>query len=462
MNMGTPSPRSPGSGRKAAKEQPPTPLMHLLPHITMSCLERHAAGRPAKLSDMCRRKLSQSFLKFGDIEKRLPLQDLQQIFSAVPHDVPATMAISRICNEDYFRERSKATFPLRSLSVVDHGNSWKQLFLELTLQQELENMGKPDWPSNVDIKELTTLCRAFVFSLSLNLQRGAKETHAKVVEVIDSLPNLCRITLRCADDNMSATPSRELGVGGLTLPFARSLAVSMRRLQMLTSVNLSSNLINDRIVRVLCKGFEGICTLRDLDLAHNKISDRGAHYVAQMLDESTTLSTLSLRDNLLHDNGLLKLGATLEHNNSLQRLDVSLNRVGDTGASAMFKDLRKNTSLTHLSLSSNAITEASEAALELLLRENRTLEHLDLSGNGVAVPEGVPTQCKIDVRRCLVVPSEEEGGEMQQEGNGMIVAAEDADAPDAESAGGGTGAVEDAAVDTETVVAGGAAGGGSA
>lgn len=97
-----------------------------------------------KLSEMCIRVIVTNFeseaanLTLGSpLLKGLPLKYRPLVIAGISTDLPLNIAGPLIPDPEYWKRRAKSKFKLAS--VRDHGHSWKRLFFELHIQNQIES-----------------------------------------------------------------------------------------------------------------------------------------------------------------------------------------------------------------------------------------------------------------------------------------------------------------------------------
>jgi hypothetical protein len=68
---------------------------------------------------------------------KVPKKYKDAVVESIALDLQLSIAAPLIEEPDYWQRRAKAAFPVAS--VAEHGNSWKRLYFELYIRQELEN-----------------------------------------------------------------------------------------------------------------------------------------------------------------------------------------------------------------------------------------------------------------------------------------------------------------------------------
>jgi Leucine Rich repeat len=113
---------------------------------------------------------------------------------------------------------------------------------------------------------------------------------------------------------------------GMKISDASSIASALPACSCLTSLILSSNLIDDDLLRMLMAGLAKGATLTHLDVSHNRITNHGARLLSKLLGAKSALTSLSLADNQIHAEGGRYLGRALRTNDALSSLNLRLNR----------------------------------------------------------------------------------------------------------------------------------------
>ena len=269
--------------------------------------------------------------------------------------------------------RNSGCTGLRRLSCLRATRSAKQVF---SVQQALA---------------LAEHCPALEHAAS----RVACASAADAARVGSTLPGPLKLVLGRVDDVANAFAELQLlpSVVALELPAAwwqaagaAVLASALDRAGeggSVTSVDLSSNQIEDAGVRFLAVTLQDNKTLTNLDLTTNYIQHAGAAALADALRINSTLRVLVLNDNRLYDVGVAAIADALHVNTGIADLQLNGNGCGDAGAAAMAEALQVNRTLTSLELEGNGITPIGVALLSLALVVNGPLLHLSLANNPV-------------------------------------------------------------------------------
>lgn len=150
------------------------------------------------------------------------------------------------------------------------------------------------------------------------------------------------------------------------------LVESFKNNSTLKTLDLSSNQISDRSIRLLSTVLlpEEKCSLKSLNLSNNFISNQGAKYLSEMLRTNTTLTELWLGNNDIGSEGIEELTDILAYDNqTLKYLSLSSNRfVNDESIDDFINLLKENRTLTSLWLTDCNISEQNKIRLQQLAK----------------------------------------------------------------------------------------------
>lgn len=352
------------------------------PSIRFRALEK-VRLRPPSLVQICLRRVAQNFLSYENLHQKLGRKQLEDVFAMLDLNMPLPEAATRISDENYWKRRSQAKH--RNAQVEKHGVSWKQTYLELELQQALEQVpitvefGNPELEA---LRDQVMASRLHIFQLQI----GQFPSHLDISFIFDALPALCSLSITYGNKHLGMDYERAMF--GMKISDAQYLARNIRVSQTLVSLSLPCNMIDDELVKVLMGGLTYGHMLTSLDLSHNKIGDRGARRLASMLDPDYCIQSMDLSDNQIHANGCMHLGAHLAKNSTCEVLNLRLNRCEDNGVSHLFQDLCANKHLKRLNISCNDLTVRCLPYMNAMITENSSLVELDLSANPLYQAEG--------------------------------------------------------------------------
>jgi len=356
-------------------------MMKPKPPIRFRALEK-VKVRPRSLVQICLQRVAENFLNYDNLHQKLGRKQLEDVYAILDLEIPLPEAAQRINDENYWKRRTQAKH--RNAQVEKHGMSWKQTFLELELQEALEQVpitveyGNPELEA---LKQQVMASRLHVFQLSIS----QFPSHLDLSFLFDALPALSSFGITYGNRRLGMDYERAMF--GMKISDAQYLARDIRVSQTLVSLSLPCNMIDDELVKVLMGGLSYGHMLTHLDLSHNKIGDRGARRLASLLDPDYCLQALDLSDNQIHANGCMHLGAHLAENVTCQVLNLRLNRCEDNGVSHLFQDMCVNKYLQTLNISCNDLTLRCLPYLNSMLAENCTLTELDISANPLQMAE---------------------------------------------------------------------------
>jgi hypothetical protein len=110
----------------------------------------------------------------------------QSIVKLIDVSLPMTTTARNVNFEFYWEKKCKQ---LKNCRKEDHGNSYKQAFIERKIQTLLENL--KDDSSEFDLRKELQAARFEVFCLKI----GQLRSHLKMETVFKELPNLSYLTL---------------------------------------------------------------------------------------------------------------------------------------------------------------------------------------------------------------------------------------------------------------------------
>ena len=263
----------------------------------------------------------------------------------------------------------------KNIKREQHGNSFKQAYIETHIQTLLENFQSEDAQGEV-IKELEA-ARYEVFCLIITqLQKF------NIQAVFQYLPNLSYLTLTYGAKHVGMEYERPLF--GMKMSDATTFKECLRTTTSLTYLSLPGNLIDDDLIGILIKGLMLNKTITQLDLSHNKIGQSGARKISKYLLQSQILTHLNLGDNCINYEGSRYLCQALKVNKSLVNLNLKLNRIDDKAGQKMCIDLRvKESCLETLNLAANLLGNMFCESLSEYITYNTSIKRLDISSNQI-------------------------------------------------------------------------------
>ncbi len=172
-----------------------------------------------------------------------------------------------------------------------------------------------------------------------------------------------------------------------TALMARNAAVidAIRKLRnnTITTLDLSSQQINDTGAKLLADALRNNSSLTRLNLSSNQITEVGAAALTEVLQVNKSIIVFLFYDNQIGDLGATAIAQALKINKTLDTLDLNSNHIGDPGAIAIGKALEINTRLAYLYLYANQIGNNGVTALANALKLNKFLAHLIIHSNQI-------------------------------------------------------------------------------
>ena len=206
------------------------------------------------------------------------------------------------------------------------------------------------------VEPLTRLPQTIQLSSDFVHRLHIKElkSHMDVSILFENLPILTDLGIIYGHRRVGMDYERSMF--GMKNADATCLAKAIKyKAELLTMIDLSSNLMDDDKLRLLVTGLLDNDTVTHIDVSHNRIADRGARALARLLGETSVITSLNLCDNEIHGEGGKALGRVLTHNRSLLSLNMRLNRLGDDGGRLLAEGLRANRALRELNCCGNAL-----------------------------------------------------------------------------------------------------------
>ncbi|KDO34793.1 hypothetical protein SPRG_00854 [Saprolegnia parasitica CBS 223.65] len=370
---------------------------HHLQHADSS----NKRGKPRRVMDslviLCVKVLTAQFSTKANPMHGIPAKFLPEVTQRLPLDLPLTATAPHIHDENFWKRCCLHHPGWTNLQISLHGLTWKQLYMERTIQEALEGFDPTDASTTyADLLQNIRACAPYIFSLDIDQLLS----HIDVHEVFQCLPNLTKLKLSYGVKQIGMKYERMLF--GMKISDATALSHAIKATITLSTLLLPSNLLDDDLLRMLMTGLIKNATVTTLDLSHNKLTNHGARLLAKLLVPTSVISSLNLCDNQIHAEGGRYLARGLKCNTSLVELNLRLNRLTDEGGKLLLEGLVGHRSLTILNLSSNALgRETAEALCGLLLDPECPLTIIDLSGN--AMTEGDATALYEGIERNLKV-----------------------------------------------------------
>lgn len=337
---------------------------------------------PAKetLKDKCINVVVANFHE-RPVTEGIPAPYMREITKRLPTDLDPVVAAIHVFDENYWKKCCIERYSWAKCQLMEHGQIWKQMFFERYLQERLEDFDPlpPKLDDKEELLKLVQACQDYIFTLTVRELRS----HIDLEEVVLLLPNLTKLDVTYGIKQCKMEYVRMMF--GMKISDANYLAKCITCAMNLTTVVLTSNLIDDDLMRMLMTGLIKNDSITHLDVSHNKITNHGVRLLAKLLGGHSVLTSLNLADNQIHAEGGRYLGRGLRTNDTLVDLNLRLNRLTDDGGRMLLEGLRSNQSLERLNMSGNGLGQESVAALVSVLGEpDMLLSHIDLTCNGLS------------------------------------------------------------------------------
>eukprot|EP00736_Rhodelphis_marinus_P003840 Rmarinus@m.26819 len=331
------------------------------------------------LTELCVRCIASNFRERPDLAS-VPDKYAKRVIALLPTDLPLEITAPLIDDESYWKR--SATERWSNCQPAEHGDSWKRLYIEKHLSEELEKFD-PATHSFDELRRTVDISKAYARTLTVR----ELPSHMDIGFVLQHAPNFETLCLTCGARRVGMDYERSLF--GMKLADATALAKALRSFATnVRTLKLPMNLLDDDRLRLLVTGLMNNDTVTHIDLSHNKVADRGVRALARLLGERSSIRILDLCDNEVHAEGGKAFGRALVKNTSLTYLNLRLNRLGEDGGRMIAEGLRNNKSLHTLNLSSNALGPVAAKSFGHTFRLNASLTNLDLSCNQIGEEGG--------------------------------------------------------------------------
>ncbi|OQR97912.1 hypothetical protein ACHHYP_09443 [Achlya hypogyna] len=359
-------------------------------------------GKPRRAIDtlviLCVKVLTGQFSTKANPMQGIPARFLPEVTQRLPMDLPLTAAAPHIHDENYWKRCCLNHPGWTNLQISQHGLTWKQLYLERTVQDALETFDPTDASTPyADLLLRIRACAPYIFTLEIEQLLS----HVDVNEVFQCLPNLTQLKLSYGVKHIGMKYERMLF--GMKISDATALSHAIKSTITLSTLMLPRNLLDDDLLRMLMTGLIKNATVTTLDLSHNKLTNHGARLLAKLLVPTSVIASLNLADNQIHAEGGRYLARGLKYNTSLVELNLRLNRLTDEGGKMLLEGLVGHRGITILNLSNNALgRETAEALCGLLLDPECPLSVIDLSGNNLTEADATALHEGLERNRTVV------------------------------------------------------------
>jgi hypothetical protein len=303
------------------------------------------------------------------------------------------IAGERVRDESYWRRRASSRWPSLvkpGYFPLAHGRSWKQMFFEKNLEEEIRAVGEKAAADASEKRKLDALAEfgaRWTRNLCLtNLRTGGGAVRFGPTLFEPLAGCLTSLTLEFGAGNVGVAYEPEMF--GMSLEDCDALAKCLPAAETLVRLALPNNALDCRKVRRLCIGLVENVSLTILDLSGNDIACRGTRAIAKLLDDKSVLRELDLSDNDVGEEGASRLARAIAKNHSLSALRLRANAfIGDSGGEALCDAVREGsvagtTRLESIDLSACGLGPRSARAAARMLRcEGSVLKTATFAGN---------------------------------------------------------------------------------
>jgi Ran GTPase-activating protein (RanGAP) involved in mRNA processing and transport len=309
------------------------------------------------------------------VKESIPPLQMAAITKALPVTLSPIIGAKHVYNENYWKRCCVEKYGWHNCNLHEHGFLWKQMFFEKYMQERLEDFD-PETESIDELYEFADAAMDYIFTITFR----QLPSHLDLFELCSLFPNLTRLDICYGINKIGMQYERMLF--GMKISDATALAKTFDSTDTLTTLALSSNLIDDDLLRMLMTGLIKNNTITYLDVSHNKITNHGARLLSKLLGENSVLTTMDLSDNQIHAEGGRYLARGLRENDSLLQLNLRLNRLTDGGCRMLLEGLQDNVTLTDLNLASNGMGSQAAQILATIVRDpEHRMNTLTLTGN---------------------------------------------------------------------------------
>ena len=150
----------------------------------------------------------------------------------------------------------------------------------------------------------------------------------------------------------------------------------LSRFSFLTSLNLSNNRIGAEEINKLTESLKHYPYLVKLDFYGNHMGPAGAIAVAELLQDHTNIKYLDMGSNRIGNNGIIILTKSLQNNPNLEYLDLGHSEIDNTGAIALLEILNNDylPNLIYLRLSHNKMNNGVINAISIAIGNHKKIE----------------------------------------------------------------------------------------
>ncbi|KAJ1515907.1 T-complex-associated testis-expressed protein 1 [Coelomomyces lativittatus] len=344
-----------------------------------------------RLTKLCINVIVENFQE-KPILKGLPNHHRRDVLNRISLDIPVQLLVDIIPDELYWHRRALAQH--ENCDIALHGGSWKRLFCERTLENEIANF-RPCNGEEFGFSLLAIQLSSSIKRLKIDQLRPAESDtktrtlvdptpdHMDPILLIENLPNLKEVSFYYGMRQLGMQFSQHYF--GMSENDSINLGKALKKCEW-NKLLLTSCMVDNGKLAHLCEGLAGHRFLRYLKLDNNKISDEGIKNLADWLQNNLSLEHLDLANNKIGPLGAAYLSKSLYKNTTLSSLVLRLNPLGNDGAFvfpyALLSKNRKGPPMKSLDLACTGLGLTALKEVSQLIRNN-LISELDLSCNSI-------------------------------------------------------------------------------
>lgn len=157
--------------------------------------------------------------------------------------------------------------------------------------------------------------------------------------------------------------------------------------------------VNSITARSLAKAMWINSTITSLDLSSNELDDHAGIYIARILRRNRTLKKMELDNNLFGPKTCAAFGECLKINSTLVNLSLDSNPLGlddDSGIRMLTEAIKTNNALTSLNLWRTCISRSAGVDLATSIEQNSTILFCDVGHNMIDQSDVMRITDKLD------------------------------------------------------------------
>ncbi len=301
-------------------------------------------GQVDSLNELCLKYLAEHFTEVIT-ENEIPFVYMNKIITRLPVDLPPLISAKYIDDENYWKRCCFHKYSRHECLVENHGSSWKRLYFEKLLTEQLES-----FHSGSDIFELLEFVDS-IKNIVYCIQLEQLPSHIDSTKILTILSNIETIDIKYRMKKIGINYNRLLF--GMKMSDALYLADSIGEMKKLHTLKLTENEMDDDILNALMTGLLNNESIQYLDISHNKISNDGARLVSRLISNNDSLRKIDLSDNNIDDEGAKHMARALIKGSKITGLSLRLNKMSDEGVRCLFEGLQGCKDLEFLDVSFN-------------------------------------------------------------------------------------------------------------